>query len=65
MKASSNPFTTFATLPGHETERFSLYDISGRLVVIYWVDRVEEGPGMYFLRSSDNKDKPLRIEKVR
>jgi photosystem II stability/assembly factor-like uncharacterized protein len=62
-----NPFTSFAILPGHEAERFSLYDISGRKVGTYRGDRVGEGlaPGVYFLRSSDSQDKPLRIVKVR
>jgi hypothetical protein len=67
LKATPNPFTSFATLPGHEGERFSLYDISGRKVGTFPGDRIGEGlaPGVYFLRSSDNKDKPLRIVKVR
>jgi len=54
-------------VPGHEGERFSLYDISGRKVGIFQGDRVGErlSPGVYFLRSSDNNDKPLRIVKVR
>jgi len=67
LTATPNPFTSFATLPGHEAERFSLYDISGRKVGTYRGDRVGEGlaPGVYFLRSSDSKDKPLRIVKVR
>jgi len=67
ITAKPNPFTSFATLPGHEAERFSLYDVSGRKVGTYRGDRVGEGlgPGVYFLRSSDNKDKPLRIVKVR
>jgi hypothetical protein len=62
-----NPFVSFATLPGHEAERFSLYDVSGRKVGTYKGDRIGEGlaPGVYFLRSSDKKDKPLRIVKVR
>jgi hypothetical protein len=67
ITAKPNPFTSFATLPGHEAERFSLYDVSGRKVGTYRGDRVGEGlaPGVYFLRSSDSKDKPLRIVKVR
>ena len=67
LRAIPNPFTSFATLPGHEGERFALYDISGRLVGTCQGDRVGEGlaPGVYFLRSSDTKDKPLRIVKVR
>ena len=66
-KVWPNPFTSFATLPGHEAERFSLYDVSGRKVGTYRGDRVGEGlaPGVYFLRSSGSKDKPLRIVKVR
>jgi hypothetical protein len=67
LKATPNPFTSFATLPGHEAERFSLYDISGRKVGTYKGDRIGEGlkAGVYFLRSSDSKDKPLRVVKVR
>jgi hypothetical protein len=67
IRAKPNPFTSFATLPGHEVERFSLYDVSGRKVGTYRGDRVGEGlaPGVYFLRSSDSQDKPLRIVKVR
>jgi hypothetical protein len=67
LTATPNPFTSFATLPGHEAERFSLYDISGRKVGTYQGGRVGEGlaPGVYFLRSSDGQDKPLRIVKVR
>jgi hypothetical protein len=67
ITAKPNPFTSFATLPGHEAERFSLYDISGRKVGTYQGGRVGEGlaPGVYFLRSSDGQDKPLRIVKVR
>jgi hypothetical protein len=67
ITAKPNPFTSFATVPGHEGERFALYDIAGRLVGNYKGDRVGEGlgPGVYFLRSSDINDKPLRIVKVR
>jgi hypothetical protein len=67
LRINPNPFTSFATLPGHEAERFSLYDVSGRKVGTYRGDRVGEGlaPGVYFLRSSDSQDKPLRIVKVR
>jgi len=67
MRATPNPFTSFASIPGHEAERFSLYDISGRRVGTCRGDRVGErlSPGVYFLRSSDSKDKPLRIVKVR
>jgi hypothetical protein len=67
LKATPNPFTSFAKVPGHEAERFSLYDVSGRKVGVFRGDRVGEGlaPGVYFLRSSDGNAKPLRIVKVR
>jgi len=67
LRATPNPFTSFATLPGHEAERFSLYDISGRKVGIFRGDRVGEGlaPGVYFLRTENGAAKPLRIVKVR
>jgi len=66
-KATPNPFTSFATLPGHEAERFSLYDISGRKVGTYRGDRVGEGlrAGVYFLRSSIPNVNPLRLVKLR
>ena len=67
ITASPNPFTSFATLPGHETERFALYDVSGRKVGIFRGDRVGEGlaPGVYFLRSQDGLSSPVRVVKVR
>jgi hypothetical protein len=62
-----NPFTTFATLPGHEAERFALYDVSGRRVGNYKGDRVGEGvsAGVYFLKPEGKDAKPLRIIKLR
>ena len=62
-----NPFTSFASVLGHEADRFSLYDISGRRVGTYKGDRVGEGlsPGVYFLRPESGDTKPLRIVKVR
>jgi len=64
---SPNPFFTFAKVPGHSSDRFLLYDISGRKVGTYRGDRIGEGlrAGVYFLRSSDSNAKPLRIVKVR
>lgn len=62
-----NPFISFAIVPGHEGERFALYDISGRKVGIYKGDRIGEGlsPGVYFLKPDDKGGGPLRIVKVR
>jgi hypothetical protein len=67
LRITPNPFTSFATLPGHEAERFSLYDISGRKVGTYRGDRVGEGlaPGVYFLRQEGKNAEPLRIVKIR
>jgi hypothetical protein len=67
VTAKPNPFISFARVPGHEAERFSLYDISGRLVGTCKGDRVGEGlgAGVYFLRAEKGKDKPVRIVKVR
>jgi photosystem II stability/assembly factor-like uncharacterized protein len=68
FKITPNPFTYFATLPGHEAERFSLYDVSGRQVGTYQGDRIGEGlgPGVYFLKGMGNAGAaPVRIVKVR
>jgi len=67
LRITPNPFTSFATLPGHEAERFSLYDVSGRKVGTFRGDRVGEGlsPGVYFLRAEGEDAKTLRIVKVR
>lgn len=67
IAAEPNPFTSSTRVVGHEGEAFLLCDVSGRKVVSYKGNRIGEGlaPGVYFLRSSDDKDKPLRIVKVR
>lgn len=67
VKITPNPFFSFARVPGHEAERLSLYDIAGRKVGTYLGNRIGENlsSGVYFLRSSDTKDKPLRIVKIR
>jgi len=46
-----NPFTSFARVPGHETDVFILSDAAGRQVAVCRGDRVGEGlrPGIYFL----------------
>ena len=55
--AQPNPFTSFARVPGHETELFVLSDVTGRQVAICKGDRVGEGlrPGIYFLSPVDLK----------
>jgi hypothetical protein len=67
LKATPNPFTSFATLPGHSFERFALYDISGRKVGTYRGDRIGEGlsAGVYFLKPESGDAKPFRIVKLR
>jgi len=66
-RAFPNPFTSYATLPGHEGERFTLYYISGRKVGTYRGDRIGEGlaPGVYFLRPSAGNARPVRVVKLR
>jgi len=66
-KVFPNPFTSFTTLPGHETERFALYDISGKRVGTYRGEKVgsDVPPGVYFLRPTGQYSKPLRVVKVR
>ena len=67
LRITPNPFASFARIPGHETERFALYDITGRKVGTYKGNRVGEGlaAGVYFLRTADKASKPLRIVKLR
>jgi len=67
LTAFPNPFFSFTTLPGHESERFALYDISDRRVGFYRGDRIGEGlsPGVYFLAPVGRMAKPLRIVKLR
>ena len=67
IKATPNPFISFARVPGHESERFALYDITGRKVGTYKGDRIGEGlgAGVYFLRPEGQGGRPLRVVKVR
>jgi len=62
-----NPFTSFASVPGHSSERFALYDISGRKIGTYKGDRIGEGlaAGVYFLKPEGREGKPVRVVKVR
>jgi len=67
ITATPNPFASFARVPGHERERFALYDIAGRKVGTYRGDRIGEGlgAGVYFLAPEGKDAKPLRIVKLR
>jgi hypothetical protein len=67
LEATPNPFISFARVPGHERERFAVYDVSGRKVGTYQGDRIGEGlnAGVYFIVPADKKALPVRIIKVR
>ncbi len=67
FKVFPNPFSSFTTLRGHEADRFSIYDISGRKVGVYKGDRIGEGlsAGVYFIKLEGCDNKPLRIIKLR
>ena len=68
FRVQPNPFGPFAVVPGHETERFTLSDISGRKVGICNGNLIGEGlpPGVYFLspvKSVTSRTRLLRIVK--
>jgi len=67
LKATPNPFASFTQIPDHETERFNLYDISGKMVGAYRGDRIGEGlsPAVYFIKLDDKYGKSLRVVKAR
>jgi YVTN family beta-propeller protein len=67
ITAKPNPFTSFATIPGHEAERFVLFDVTGRKVGTCKGDRIGEElkAGVYFLRPAGQFAKPLRVLKLR
>ena len=67
VTAKPNPFTSFASVPNHSTDRFALYDISGRRVGVYKGDRIGEGlrAGVYFVRALEGKAGLARVVKVR
>jgi len=62
-----NPFSSFASVPGHSSERFALYDVSGRKVGSYMGDRIgfDLSAGIYFLKPKSKDAKPLRLVKLR
>jgi len=67
ITARPNPFTSFAVVPGHSSECFALYDVSGRKVGTFKGNRIGEGlsAGVYFLSSAYRTSHPLRIVKLR
>jgi YVTN family beta-propeller protein len=62
-----NPFVSYATVPGRESERFNLYDVSGRKVGSYRGDNIgsDLSTGVYFLKLTSGDSRPVRIVKVR
>ncbi|GEM_PF-1231777 len=65
--ATPNPFRSFAAVPGHESERFALYDLSGKRVGTYLGNRIgsDVSPGIYFLRPGGSNPRPLPVVKVK
>ena len=51
LRVRPNPFTSFARIPGNETEFFVLSDVAGRQVAICKGGRIGAGlrPGVYFM----------------
>jgi hypothetical protein len=66
IMVAPNPFVSFARVPGHEAERFDLYDISGKMVGKYRGDRIGEGlsPAVYFVKLDTEPGRSLRVVKV-
>jgi len=62
-----NPFVSFAAIPGHSSDRFALYDVSGRIVGTYRGNRIgsDLSTGVYFLKVASGDSRPVRIVKVR
>jgi hypothetical protein len=58
---------SFTVLPGCETKRVTVCDISGRQVGTFRGDRIGEGlpPGVYFLRAVVDRAAPIRVVKLR
>ena len=67
IRAWPNPFVSYARVPGHEKEKFALYDITGRRVGTYKGDRIgaDATAGVYFLMAEGKEAGPIRIVKVR
>lgn len=66
-RVAPSPFVSFAAIPGHEGECFTLYDVGGRRVGTFRGDRIGEGLalGVYFLRPEGRDGKTTRVVKVR
>lgn len=62
-----NPFVTFTTALGHETEKFILYDITGKQIGTYIGNCIgsDISSGIYFLKELGKDAYPVSIVKVR
>ncbi len=62
-----NPFASFTTIPGHDSERFALYDVAGQRVGTFRGDRIGEGlvAGIYFVKPECSNGITVRIVKIR
>jgi len=70
MTATPSVFASFTRIPGHENERFTVYDISGKLVGTYRGNRIGEGllPAVYFIKGPETGDGrwgSVRVVKVK
>jgi hypothetical protein len=67
LLASPNPFISSTSIPGHGTDHFDLYNVSGRLVGTYRGERIgtDVPPGVYFLRPHCMEHALQKIVKVR
>jgi len=67
IKAWPNPFVSFARVPGHEKDKFALYDVTGRRVGTYKGDKIgaDIGSGIYFLMAENKEGGLVRVVKVR
>ncbi|HTW92442.1 MAG TPA: hypothetical protein VMH22_12135 [bacterium] len=65
--AVPNPFVSSTRIPGHDGDRFEVYDASGKMVGAYRGNRIGEGllPAVYFIRSGDERGGSLRVVKAR
>jgi hypothetical protein len=66
FSACPNPFISSTSIPGHGSDLFELYNVSGRLVGAYRGDRIgaDVPPGVYFLKAIHPDKSLLRLVKV-
>jgi len=62
-----NPFVSYTVVAGHEKEKVNVFDISGRLVGRYLGSRIgfDIPAGVYFLKLTDRKARPIQVIKIR